>query len=144
MTSVSTISQWLAAVGTAMLLMACGTSKPVFYPNDHFNTVGRQQADADAAQCMADAQAYGAGNDKTAQKVGGSAAKGAVIGAATGAVVSAVLGGSVGRAAGAGAAGGGTAGAIGSAFNADEPDSVYRGYVERCLMDKGYDVIGWK
>ena len=144
MKSIAAFLKWGTIVSFLCSLAACATQKPVLYPNDHFKAVGRQQADADAAQCMTDAQAYVAGNDKTARKVGGSAAKGAVVGAAVGAAVSAVLGGSVGRAAGAGAAGGGTAGAIDGSFGAGTPDPAYKGYVERCLRDKGYDVIGWK
>jgi hypothetical protein len=25
-----------------------------------------------------------------------------------------------------------------------DPGVIYRGFVERCLREKGYDVIGWK
>lgn len=70
--------------------------------------------------------------------------KGAAVGAATSAVVTAVLGGNVGRAAGAGAAGGATLGAVSGAFDADEPDPVFKNYVDRCLREKGYELIGWQ
>lgn len=134
---------YTAVVLFSLLLAACGAHRPVFYPNDHFNAVGKDQAQRDADQCMTDARAYGADGD-AAGVVGGQAAKGAAVGAATSAVVSAVLGGSVGRAAGAGAAGGATAGAVSGAFDAADPDPVFKNFVERCLRDKGYDVIGWR
>lgn len=126
-----------------LLFSACGPKRPVFYPNDHLKTMGKGQARADADQCMAEAKEYGVKND-AAKGVAGKAVKGAAIGAAVSVVVSAVLGGNVGRAAGAGAAGGATAGAVSGAFDADEPDAVFKNYVERCLREKGYEVIGWQ
>ena len=92
---------------------------------------------------MAEAREYGVKNDP-GKAVGGKAVKGAAVGAATSAVVSAVLGGNVGRAAGAGAAGGATAGAVGGAFDANEPDPTFKNFVDRCLREKGYEVIGWQ
>jgi hypothetical protein len=65
------------------------------------------------------------------------------VGAATSAVVAAVLSRDVGRAAGAGAAGGATAGAVSGTFDANDPDQIFKNYVNRCLREKGYDVIGW-
>ena len=126
-----------------LIFSACSAKRPVFYPNDHLQTVGKDQAQADADRCMAAAKEYGVEND-TGNTVGGRAVKGATLGAAISAVVSAVLGGNVGRAAGAGAAGGATAGAVSGAFDSDEPATVYKNYVERCLREMGYDVIGWQ
>ena len=42
-----------------------------------------------------------------------------------------------------GAAVGGSAGAVQGAFRNERPSSTYRTYVQRCLADKGFDVIGW-
>ena len=42
----------------------------------------------------------------------------------------------------AGAAVGGSAGAVSGALQ-DKPSSIYRQYVQRCLSDKGFEVIGW-
>jgi len=70
----------------------------------------------------------------------GRAVKGATLGAAISAVVSAVLGSNVGRAPGAGA----TAGAVSGALDADAPDGVFQNYMDRCLSDMGYEVIGWQ
>ena len=126
-----------------LIFSACSAKRPVFYPNDHLQTVGKDQARSDANRCMTEANQYGVKND-TGKTVGGRAVKGATLGAAISAVVSAVLGGNVGRAAGAGAAGGATAGAVSGAFDADEPEAVYKNYVDRCLRQMGYEVIGWQ
>ena len=140
---VSRTGQWGMLFCSLLMLSACSAKRPVFYPNDHLRTVGKTQARADADQCMAEAREYGVKND-AGKTVGGKAVKGATLGAAISAVVSAVLGGNVGRAAGAGAAGGATAGAVSGAFDADEPDTVFRNYVNRCLSERGYEVIGWQ
>ncbi len=42
----------------------------------------------------------------------------------------------------AGAVVGGSVGAVTGAFH-EKPSSTFRHYVQRCLKDKGYDVIGW-
>ena len=126
-----------------LIFSACSAKRPVFYPNDHLRTMGKDRSRADADRCMAEAKAYGVKND-TGQTVGGKAVKGATFGAAISAVVSAVLGGNVGRAAGAGAAGGATAGAVSGALDADEPNGVFQNYVDRCLREMGYQVIGWQ
>ena len=52
--------------------------------------------------------------------------------------------GSVGRGAGAGAAAGAAGGLVRGLFRGREPTPVYRRFVERCLSDKGYEVIGWE
>ena len=141
--TVSKTGPWGLLFCSLLILSACSAKRPVFYPNDHLQTVGKNQARADADRCMAEAKEYGVKND-TGKSVGGRAVKGATIGAAMSAVVSAVLGGNVGRAAGAGAAGGATAGAVSGAFDADEPDAVFKNYVNRCLREMGYEVIGWQ
>ncbi|MGD8367300.1 MAG: cell envelope biogenesis protein OmpA [Desulfobacterales bacterium] len=130
----------LAAVG--FLMVGCGAKRPVLYPNALLEQVGAEAARADVDRCMKLAEAHvGSGG---AGPVAERGARGAAIGAATGAAVSAVLGGNVGRSAAAGAAGGGAAGATAGLFDAAEPDPVFRGFVEKCLQEKGYEVIGWK
>ena len=37
---------------------------------------------------------------------------------------------------------GGSAGAVSGALH-EKPSSTYRHFVQRCLKDKGFDVIGW-
>lgn len=125
------------------MVTACAAKRPVFYPNDHLDSVGKAQAEADVDQCMAEAKQYGV-RDTSGEKVGGSAAKGAAIGAIVSAIVAAIFTGDVGRAAGAGAVGGAAGGAISGAVDAENPDVAFRNYVDRCLIDKGYDVVGWQ
>ena len=93
---VSKTCRWGLLLCSLLILSACSAKRPVFYPNDHLQTVGKNQALADADQCMAEAKEYGVKNDP-GKTVGGKAVKGAAIGAATSAVVSAVLDGNVGR-----------------------------------------------
>lgn len=128
---------------SALAIAGCSSQRPVFYPNAYLERVGMTQAQVDADLCMAEAQEQGV-KDGSDAKVGGQAVKGAAVGAAVSAVVSALLGGNVGRAIGAGAAGGATAGAISGGFDAQDPDAVFKNYVNRCLQKKGYEVVGWQ
>lgn len=141
--ALSKTGRWGVLFCGLLVFSACSAKRPVLYPNDHLKTVGKDRARADADRCMAEANQYGVKND-AGKTVGGRAVKGATLGAAISAVVSAVLGGNVGRAAGAGAAGGATAGAVSGAFDADDPDVVFKNYVDRCLRQMGYNVIGWQ
>ncbi len=122
---------------TIFLVFVGCSSKPKLYPNQKLKSVGRDQADLDIDQCIADADAY------LESSKGKQIAKGAGAGAAVGAAMGAVTGlftGNVGRGlvqGGAiGAAGGATAGAL-------SPDEIKRRYVNQCLTEKGYHVLGW-
>lgn len=140
---IALLSQLLVACG-CLLLTACGPKQPVFYPNDHFRQAGQDQARMDMSLCMEAARQQGI-DTGAGRAIGNRAVKGAAVGGATSAVVSAVMGSShVLRSAGAGAAGGATAGVISGLFDAGDPDTVFKRYVERCLREKGYDVIGWQ
>jgi uncharacterized protein YcfJ len=132
----------LTAVAALMLLAGCATQRPVLYPNAKYKQVGPEVAQKDIDDCinMAESQGIHAGGG---DRVGRGAATGAVVGGAVGAGVGAVRGDIGGRAA-AGAAGGAAGGAASGAVRSGEPDSVYKGFVQRCLREKGYDVIGWK
>ncbi len=123
-------------------LSACAAKRPVLYPNDYFNSVGEETSKADIGQCMEMAEASGVENEP-GKEVAKDTAKGGVIGGVTGAAVGAVFG-NAGQGAAAGAAGGAAGGLAGSAMNSGEPDPVYRGFVEQCLREKGYQPIGWK
>ena len=124
------------------LLSACAAKRPVLYPNAKLKSVGNTTAQADVNTCIELANTGGAGSNvaKEATKTG---AKGAAIGGATGAVSGAIYG-RPGRGAAVGAAGGATAGLTHSILNSDEPDPIFSRFVERCLRDEGYDVIGWR
>ena len=65
-------------------------------------------------------------------------------GAAIGAVAGAVSGGGAGTGAAIGAATGATAGVVHGAATSVEPSPIYKGFVDRCLRERGYEVIGWQ
>ena len=124
-----------------VVLAGCATARPVLYPNSTTQLGGKQASDAAVKACtqQADSANLSNGNGEVARSTG----TGAVIGGVTGAAVGAVFG-NAGRGAAAGAAGGGAQGLVGGLFRAKQPSPVYQAYVNRCLRDKGYDVIGWQ
>jgi hypothetical protein len=81
---------------------------------------------------------YGHATD-SGKNVAKSTAKGAAVGGAVGAVT-----GRPGRGLAAGAAGGGAGGLTRGAMKSGDPDEIERRFVEQCLRDMGYKVIGWK
>ncbi len=119
-----------------LLLGACA-SKPKLYPNAHYKEVGKEAADKDINQCVADADSYL--ESDTGKKALRGAGTGAAIGAAAGGVLG-LLSGNLVRGLAGGAAVGGAAGAASGALS---PDQVKHNYVNQCLSDKGYRVIGW-
>lgn len=123
------------------MLTACATTADsVFYPNQTYQTKGKSAAEADEARCEALAKEAGTAD-------GGSGAVGeAASGAAGGALVGAAVGGVFGDArtgAEAGAAQGGASGLL-SGLRRQKPDPLTRSFIERCLSEKGYQIIGWK
>ena len=77
----------------SLLLAGCAAHKPILYPNEHYQQVGADAAQADIQDCMALAKEAGASSSegKTAQVATGTVAGGAV-GSAAGAVGGAILG----------------------------------------------------
>jgi len=132
----------LVLLFVAVAASACRSYQPVLYPNEKLNQVYQDEVDRDIAFCEANAKEY-TENPSRAKRAAGDATEGAVVGGATGAAAGAVLG-SVGRGAGAGAAAGAAGGLARGIFTSREPSPVYRAFVERCLTDRGYDVIGWE
>lgn len=131
------------ALALLLLAAACGRPQPVLYPNAHLANVGRPAADADIAACRQMAEAAGArqGEGKGGQAAGGAVAGGA-IGGAAGAAGGAVVG-SPGTGAAVGAASGAAAGFMRGLFKRAKPSEAYRNFVNRCLADRGYEVVGW-
>jgi hypothetical protein len=125
-----------------LLLVACSQKRPVLYPNYHLQEVGNETAQTDIDECIRLAKEYGTSSSSSG-KVAKSTAGGGAVGAAGGAASGAVLG-SVGRGAAAGAAGGAAIGCLQGLFRSREPAPVHRRFVERCLLEKGYEPIGWK
>ena len=125
-----------------LLLVACSQKRPVLYPNYHLQEVGDETAQTEIDECISLAKEYGTSSSssgKVAKRTAGGGAVGAAGGAASGAVF-----GSVGRGAAAGAAGGAAVGCLQGLFRSPEPDPVFRRFVEKCLLEKGYEPIGWK
>ncbi len=128
----------------ASLLAACATTappKPALYPNDKYS---KNPAAADEAigGCMYQAEAAGL-KDNTEHQILKSTAGGALIGGAVGAAAGAVMG-DAGRGAATGAVIGGAGGAAHGVGKQNEPGSIYKEFVNRCLAKKGYEVIGWR
>lgn len=120
---------------------ASAAPKPDLYPNAYLKKVGAEQARNDAAICGSQAEEYLSG---TKRGVVGDAARGAARGAAKGALAGAILNDKAGRGAGAGAALGGLKAAGTNVREEKEGSPEYRKYVEACLEEKGYRVVGWK
>lgn len=132
------------SVVLALMLAGCasGPKRPVFYPNDHMKTVGKSQSEQDAEACMALALDSGVSENRDGE-VGKKAAKGAVVGG----IASGVWGlfrGDAGERAVAGAAAGAATGAVGGAFQSAELNPTFKRFVQRCLSERGYEVIGWE
>jgi outer membrane lipoprotein SlyB len=130
------------ALMAAVVVAGCaGSQRPVLYPNPHLKNVGDAAAQRDIDQCMQTAD--DAGVSKSSNQVAKRGAEGAAVGAAAAGVGTLIHGGSVGGGAAAGAAVGGAAGMVHGAFHNDA-NPTYRNFVQRCLRDRGYDVIGWQ
>ena len=118
------------------VLTSCA-SRPQLYPNQKLKSVGKAAAKKDIDRCIADSEEYL--ESSKGKQVAKSAGAGAAIGAAMGAVsgmFTGNLGSGLVRGGAIGAAGGGAAGAI-------SPDQLKKNYVNQCLGEKGYRVLGW-
>jgi len=134
------------AVCLGLLLVAAVScaKKPVLYPTPHYQAVGKQQAEAAVEECLAMASDQGV---RRSAERGRGAARRTAGGAATGAVAGSVSGaiwGNAGRGAASGAAGGAAAGLFSSLFTGSGPSPAYQNYVDRCLAEQGFDVMGWQ
>ncbi len=126
----------------ALLLMGCATQRPILYSNERLQEVGQEAAQRDIDECLRLADQAGLKSD-TAREILTDTAIGAGTGAALGAAVGAV-GGHAGTGAAQGAAGGGVAGFLGGLFRTRDLTPAQKGYVEECLRQKGYQVVGWQ
>ena len=137
--------QLLLALGglcAVCALPACATKKPVLYPNLHLEQVGVERSKQDIAACTQLAKEADL-EKSVAAETAVSGAGGAAVGGAAGAVGGAIMGGAA-RGAGAGAAVGAVVGISRGLFSAREPDPLYKNYVDLCLSERGYQVLGWK
>lgn len=136
----------LGLAGCASNGAGSASARPVLYPNATLNRVGDAQGRIEVNACLSRAQASGLSPSQNTNEVGRRAGEGAAT-AGVASVVGALITGrgseGVLRAGAAGAAVGGSAGAVSGAFHNDRPNGVYRSFVQRCLSEKGFDVIGW-
>lgn len=140
------VSRLATAVATlSVIAAACAHSQsPVLYPNAKLKEAGQAQADAEISACRSLADDYVSSGGATAKEIGKDTAAGGVGGAAVGTVAGAVSGHGAGRGAAIGAATGATAGAVHGTFKSAGPSPVYKHFVDRCLRERGYEVIGWQ
>jgi uncharacterized membrane protein len=140
----SDFPRFLAALLVVFLLGACssGPKRPVFYPNSHIKQVGQYQAQRDTDDCMALADSYNVDRTRDGE-VGTKAASGALIGGA-GAGAWGLVRGDGGERALAGAVAGGTVGAVKGGFESRRISPIFQKFVQQCLRDRGYQVIGWQ
>ena len=120
----------------------CGASRPVIYqsPNAAAGDPATQQRAID--ECIASAKQPGVGRNQAVEagkQTGGAAAVGAAAGGAAGAI-----GGNAGRGAAMGAAGGAAGGLTRWLLKSGGLDDIQKRYVETCLRERGYQVIGWQ
>jgi outer membrane lipoprotein SlyB len=138
-----------ALIPFALLALACASPRPVLYPNAALERAGREQAQRDVDACLARAEAdVGGEGDGAGERIAKGAAERTATGAATGAAVGAAVGRGAARGAAGGAAGAAAHTAVGAILHPHRarggPDPVFRRYVDRCLNERGYDVIGWR
>jgi outer membrane lipoprotein SlyB len=125
----------------AFFLFGCAAKAPLLYPNEYLKSAGEEKALSDINECRGKADAYvksGAGKKLVKSTAVGTGA-GAAIGAAGGAVA-----GNMARGAGMGAATGAASGLVYGLVKTSEPTPAYKGFVNKCLKEKGYEVIGWE
>jgi len=132
----------VASSAILLALVACAAKRPVLYPNDAYRNAGPDGVARDVDGCIEFAKSSGYSAEPAA-RAGEGAAGGAAVGAATGAAIGAVLG-NAGSGAAAGAAGGGARSFLHGLFRWRDPDPIERNFVQECLHQRGYRVIGWQ
>ena len=138
-----TLPVWVLA---SVLVAGCATpvAKPAFYPNAHYQRMGAAQAQADAQACaeLANQSDVGAVNKVDAARVGAAGAAGVAVAGTVGSVLKGNKPNIKNIAAGAAAIGAGGAAAT-AAGQSVAGSSIYRQFVQQCLAERGYQVIGW-
>jgi hypothetical protein len=129
-----------ASVINTIVLSSAYAAVPQFYPNQKYNSATVSQLNTDINACKSNASAHvGDQSGSTLRKGAGTAVRGAALGAIAGAI-----GGNTGRGAAAGAAVGGTVGVVGGVREKGDGNPEFQKYVNYCLEEKGYKVLGWK
>lgn len=140
-----TLRLTLAAAGVALLAGCASTTAPVVYPVVDGRKTQRIDADADLQACRTEAERAVGINSTRADKTGATAGRRGAVEFVDKAVESMVNGSKEVWAKARGAGAGAMAGSLTAvALNWNEPDAVYRNYVELCLKDRGHKVLGWR
>ncbi len=135
---------FISGLISMFLLEGCThMERPVLYPNQKVTTSTKALVERDIDECMRLGKEYVKGYSRTGE-VALRTTRNAAIAAATGAAISAVGGGNAGTGAAIGAAGAGTATIAREVANSGKPDPMFKNFVEKCLRDKGYEVMGWR
>ena len=115
------------------------------YSNATLQKAGDARARQDTDACLAKAEGAGLTPDEKTNEAGQRAGKGAAAGAVAGALGALLTGGGLEGAVRGGLGGaaiGGSVGAVSGAMT-EKASATYRTYVQRCLGEFGYEVIGW-
>lgn len=126
----------------AMLSAGCAAKKPVLYPNEMYRAVGTEKAHEDIDTCLKLAEEANT-QGRLAEEVAVKTGKSVLVGGATGAVVGAITGSAL-QGGLIGAAASGTVALVSSALKDPEDSPIFRNFVELCLYEKGYQVLGWQ
>jgi hypothetical protein len=136
-------------LAAALFGLGCVAPRPVLYPNAQLERAGREQAERDIDECLALAkQDVGGGSSADGEEMAKRTAERTATGAATGAAVGAAVGHGAARGAAGGAAGAATHSVVSAILHPGRgrsgPDPEFRHYVDRCLSERGYDVMSWR
>ena len=133
------------ALAAVTLLGGCATSQPVVYAKESAAAAKSERVSRDIAACRDRAETAVGLNGRNATQVAGASGRAGLIGFVGTAVGSVVAGSKDAWArARAGAAGGAAGIATKTLLEWNDPDDVYQEYVERCLAERGHDVLGWR
>ena len=143
-----------AILAIAVLSTACATQQPVIYQAKAPTPATAQRIERDTLECRQKAEervglnARRAPAPQAGRGVAGSAdgpAKAGVIGFVAAAANGLVIGSrDVWNRARAGAAAGATGVAAKTLLEWNDPDKVFQEYVERCMDERGHEVLGWR
>lgn len=135
------ILAWLG-VGLVAATVGCA-ARPVVY-TDARTGAGDPRLERDIDECLTLARQHAREGSALGREAARNTVGGAAVGGATGAVGGAIWG-HAGRGAATGAAVGATSGLLRTIFRSRSGDDpVLRRYTERCLADRGHDVLGWR
>jgi hypothetical protein len=138
---------WGLAVTALTVAAGCATPQPVVYQKEKVaaGAAQQQRVDKDILECRRRAKTVVGLNARRAEATAQNAARTGAIGfaaAAVGGLVNASK--DAWQRARVAAAAGATGAAVKTLLEWNDPDEVHREYVERCMDERGHDVLGWR